>query len=334
MAVTDGIDSPVDGDDVVDLDGAVIGDRPVNRDRALDGEYAVEATGLTKRFGAATAVDHVDLHVRVGSVHGLLGPNGAGKTTLLRMLFGLVRPDAGALRILGRRHGLDGVAGFVESPRFYPYLTGYRSLEMLAAYDGTRQVDEALAAVGLADRAHEKTSRYSLGMRQRLGIAAALLRSPRLLILDEPANGLDPAGARDMRTLIRSLADSGLTVLMSSHIMSDVEVLCDAVTILRTGRVAYAGAVEELQSRAPSPVHYITTSDDDRASGMMDALPHPDGGLSVSASPERMDRLVIALGQAGIAVRTLRLETTPLEALFFSLTDAEPDAAVAVGARS
>jgi ABC-2 type transport system ATP-binding protein len=304
-------------------------------------EWAVEASGVVKRFGSATAVDNVDLRVRVGSVHGLLGPNGAGKTTLLRMLFGLVRPTSGELRLFGRthrsswsaggNHALDGVAGFVESPRFYGYLSGYRSLEMLAAYDGNASatsIEAAIASVGLTERAHEKTARYSLGMRQRLGIAAALLRSPRLLVLDEPANGLDPAGARDMRALIRSLADAGLTVLMSSHVMSDVEALCDEVTILRTGAVAFSGSVEDLRVRAPVPTYRMDTSDNARAEAMAPAalriLPHPDGGLDVGAQRHDLDAYVISLGRAGIAVRSLSLETTPLEALFFGLTDSDP----------
>jgi ABC-2 type transport system ATP-binding protein len=253
------------------------------------------------------------------------------------MLFGMVRPDAGELRLFDRtwaRDGhrvLDGIAGFVESPRFYPYLTGYRSLEMLADYDAKARpeaIDGALATVGLCERAHEKTSRYSLGMRQRLGIAAALLRSPRLLVLDEPANGLDPAGARDMRALIRQLAGAGLTVVMSSHVMSDVEALCDDVTILRAGSVASSGAVEDLRRQAPSPAYRMTTSDDARAQIVAPATvrvrPKPGGGLAVYARTEELDRYVIALGQARIAVRALRLETTPLEALFFSITDAQP----------
>ena len=297
----------------------------------MDDRWAVQTSSLTKRFGTTTAVNGVDLDVRIGSVHGLLGPNGAGKTTLLRLLFGLVRPNAGEVRLFGRRHDLTGVAGFVESPHFYPYLTGYRNLEMLAAYDGRRQVDDALAAVGLTAKAHEKTARYSLGMRQRLGIAAALLRSPRLLILDEPANGLDPGGARDMRALIRELADAGLTVLMSSHVMTDVEALCDSVTILRSGSVAYRGPITDLQSRAPAPVHHMTTSDDSRAASMIGAIAHPDGGLSISAEQDDLDRQVIELGRAGIAVRTLALETTPLAAIFFNLTDG---AAVPVAAET
>jgi ABC-2 type transport system ATP-binding protein len=293
---------------------------------------AVEARGLVKRFGTTVAVDGVDLTVAAGGVHGLLGPNGAGKTTVLRMLFGLVRPDAGALRILGQERAqgrLDGIAGFVESPRFYPYLSGLRNLALLADLDGGAapdRVDAALERVDLAGRRHEKVGGYSFGMRQRLGIAAALLRAPRLLVLDEPANGLDPAGIRAMRHLVRELASDGLTVLLSSHNMAEVEEVCDDLTIMRTGRVVYAGSVTELRSRAPDPAHRLRTSDDPAAASLAEAHQgvtaesHPDGGLAVRARPAELDGYVIALGRAGIAVRALTLTATPLESLFLTLT--------------
>src|SRR5436190_307047 len=177
----------------------------------------VEVRGLLKRYGSIVAVDDVDLTVERGDVFGYLGPNGAGKTTSLRMMLGLIRPTAGHVRLFGRDpqlgvDALEGVAGFVEAPRFYPYLSGRKNLELLAALDGdgaAARIDEVLEVVELAPRARHKVGGYSHGMRQRLGIAAALLRRPRLLILDEPATGLDPAGMRDMRTLIRRLAGDG-----------------------------------------------------------------------------------------------------------------------------
>jgi ABC-2 type transport system ATP-binding protein len=193
---------------------------------------AVDAVEITKRFGAIRALDAISVAVAQGEVYGVLGPNGAGKTTLLRMLFGLIRPDGGTLKVLGRSwptdgvRTLEGVAGFIESPKFYPYLSGRRNLELLAALDGRRErerIDEVLDVAEMVGRAGDKVGGYSFGMRQRLGVAAALLRSPKLLVLDEPANGLDPAGIRDMRALVKRLAAEGLTVLLSSHDMAEVE---------------------------------------------------------------------------------------------------------------
>src|SRR6266487_3313115 len=192
----------------------------------------IEVRGLLKRYGEITAVDDVDLTVNPGDVFGYLGPNGAGKTTSLRMMLGLIRPTAGSVRLFGRDPqisvaALGGVAGFVEAPSFYPYLSGRDNLELCAALDGQSKttIDEVLEVVDLRDRAKDKVKGYSHGMRQRLGIASALLRSPRLLLLDEPATGLDPAGMRDMRELIRDLAGQGITVLLSSHLLGEVEEL-------------------------------------------------------------------------------------------------------------
>src|SRR5205085_5546332 len=205
------------------------------RDRSARAQVSaappVELRGLVKRYGEILAVDHVDLTVERGDVFGYLGPNGAGKTTSLRMMLGLIRPTEGSVQLFGRnplRDGamaLDGVAGFVEGPRFYPYLSGRRNLRLLADYDdgdSRSRIDEVLELVELTDRAKDKVGGYSHGMRQRLGISAALLRSPRLLLLDEPTTGLDPAGMRDMRDLVRRLAAQGITVLLSSHLLTEV----------------------------------------------------------------------------------------------------------------
>ncbi len=305
-------------------------------------DTAVRAEGLVKRYGALTAVDDVDLRVGVGEVYGLLGPNGAGKTTFLRMLFGLVRPDAGRLEVLGRTwaadgpRALDGVAGFLESPKFYPYLSGRKNLELLARLDGDGargRVDQVLDTVDLTGRDLDEVKGYSFGMRQRLGVAAALLRDPQLLVLDEPANGLDPAGIRDMRALVKRLAASGLTVLLSSHNMDEVEEICDNVTIMKAGSVAYHGTITALRERAPQPAHRLRTSDDRAA--LARAAGHPDlvvatspdePGLAARGAQPALDAYVRDLVVSGLALRELRLSEAPLESLFFLLTESTSDA--------
>ena len=296
---------------------------------------AVECRALVKQFGETRAVDGVDVDVERGQVLGLVGPNGAGKTTLLRMLLGLARPDAGTIALLGRRLDTndprlpDGVAGFVEEPRFYPYLSVRANLELLVRLDGggARPIDGALERAGLARIARQKAGGLSTGTRQRLGIAAALIREPLLIVLDEPASGLDPAGARELRALVRELARDGVAVLLSSHDMAEVEDLCDAVTILRRGRVVWDGPLERLRAEAPAPVMRLETSDDARALSLARKLPRvriepaPDRGLTVSAGGADLDRLVLHLAVAGIAVRRLEVEQTPLESMFFTLTE-------------
>jgi ABC-2 type transport system ATP-binding protein len=300
---------------------------------------AVEAVDLTKRYGGLTAVDGISMAVAQGEVYGVLGPNGAGKTTFLRMLFGLVRPDAGTLEVLGRtweRDGtraLDGVAGFIESPKFYPYLTGRANLELLAGLDGggaADRVDEVLDTVDLTGRDRDKVGGYSFGMRQRLGVAAALLRDPRLLVLDEPANGLDPAGIRDMRALVTRLADSGLTVLLSSHDMGEVEEICDNVTIMRSGSVVYHGTIATLRERAPEPAHRLSTSDDDAALALAAGRPRlivtaHDGALEVRGAQSEVDHYLAAVVGRGVALRGFTLQEAPLESLFFLLTESSPE---------
>ena len=222
----------------------------------------------------------MDLTVHAGDVYGYLGPNGAGKTTCLRMMLGLIRPTAGTVRLFGRDpqetvQALDDVAGFVEAPTFYPYLSGRRNLELLAAFDGgdaSDRIDMALETVELTDRARDKIGGYSHGMRQRIGIAAALLRDPKLLLLDEPATGLDPAGMRDMRLLIRRLADEGMTVLLSSHLLAEVEELCNRVAIVRTGKIVYEGAIADLK-RGAGATYRLSSTDDKRAMAVCRAQP-------------------------------------------------------------
>ncbi|MGO9249106.1 MAG: ABC transporter ATP-binding protein [Solirubrobacteraceae bacterium] len=297
---------------------------------------AVRASGLVKRFGARTAVDGVDVTVAPGQVRGLLGPNGAGKTTLLRMLFGLIHPDAGSVRLLGRPlHGLGGealeeVGGFVEEPAFYPYLSGRANLGLLARLDAgpsAAAVQDALARVGLERRGEDRVAGYSTGMRQRLGVAAALLRSPRLLLLDEPTSGLDPAGTRAVAALVRELAAEGVAVLVSSHQIGELERVCDAYTVMREGRVVWDGSAQELIAQAPASAYALATSDDELALRIaadqagVRAGRSPRGELALSVQEEDcLDELVFALGDARVAIRRLDLLVSPLEAMFFALT--------------
>jgi ABC-2 type transport system ATP-binding protein len=299
----------------------------------------VKARGLVKRYKEVLAVDHIDLNVQAGDVYGFLGPNGAGKTTTLRMALGLITPSEGVVELFGRdpmhegARALEGVAGFVEAPRFYPYMTGRKNLELLAALDGdgaSARVEEVLEVVELAPRGKHKVGGYSHGMRQRLGIAAALLRRPRLLILDEPATGLDPAGMRDMRALIRRLADEGITVLLSSHQLPEVQELCDRVAIVDRGKVVYEGALADLR-RQGGAGYRLRTTDDPRALGVLGAQPGvgrvADGphGIAFQAQESDVGPLSLALGQAGIGILALTPELATLEDLFFRLTESNGD---------
>jgi ABC-2 type transport system ATP-binding protein len=304
----------------------------------LAGVEAVRANGLVKRYGPTTAVDGVELVVAAGEVRGLLGPNGAGKTTLLRLLFGLIRPDAGHVQLLGRElaglqtAALHGVGGFVEDPCFYPYLSGRANLALLARLDGqreaSRQIDDALARVDLDRRADDRVSGYSTGMRQRLGIAAALLRRPRLLLLDEPTSGLDPAGTRAVAQLVEQLAGDGVAVLLSSHQIGELEKLCSAYTVMRAGRVVWDASAAQCEAQAPISAYALTTSDDDRAAEIageharfgVRAQRSAQRGLRVAGQPDRLDSLVLALGDARVIIRRLELLVSPLESMFFALT--------------
>jgi ABC-2 type transport system ATP-binding protein len=308
-----------------------------------DGAQPVRARGLVKRYKEVLAVDHVDLNVKTGDVYGFLGPNGAGKTTTLRMALGLIVPTQGTVELFGRdplREGaraLEGVAGFVEAPRFYPYLTGRKNLELLAALDGegaAERIEEVLEIVELAPRAKHRVGGYSHGMRQRLGIAAALLRRPRLLILDEPATGLDPAGMRDMRELIRRLSGVGITVLLSSHQLPEVQELCDRVAIVDRGRVVYEGALADLR-RQGGAGYRLHTTDDTLAlpvvraqAGVTNAVA-AEHELSFQADEHHVGALSLALAQAGIGILSLTPELATLEDLFFRLTETDGDGASA-----
>jgi ABC-2 type transport system ATP-binding protein len=297
----------------------------------------IEVRGLVKRYGDLVAVDRVDLTVEAGDVFGYLGPNGAGKTTSLRMMLGLIRPSAGTVRIFGRDpqlsvKALEGVAGFVEAPSFYPYLSGRENLRLYAALDGddaAGRIEESLATVGLAERAKDRVGGYSHGMRQRLGIAAALIRKPRLLMLDEPATGLDPGGMRDMRDLIRRLSSSGMTVLLSSHLLAEVEELCNRVAIVRSGRVAYQGSLADLRAQAGES-YRLRSPDEERARavaaaqpGIREVVPTDDGTRFAAAGEEAVGALSLALAEAGVPILELARRHATLEDLFFSLTEGD-----------
>jgi ABC-2 type transport system ATP-binding protein len=294
----------------------------------------VAARGLVKRYGDLVAVDGVDLTVAAGDVFGYLGPNGAGKTTSLRMLLGLIRPTAGSVHLFGRNvdigaKALDGVAGFVEGPTFYPYLSACKNLRLLADYDGGKsrsRIDEVLELVDLRDRAEDRVGGYSHGMRQRLGIAASLLRSPRLLLLDEPTTGLDPAGMRDMRDLVRRLAGEGLTVLLSSHLLTEVEELCNRVAIIRKGRIVYEGSLADLMGTALGG-YRLRTNDLERARavcvaqrGVSDVRVN-GADIHFAADEDAVAALSLSLAQAGIGITALVPETATLEELFLHMTE-------------
>ena len=310
----------------------------------MSGVLAVDAVEVTKRYGDLVAVDGISVQVGQGEVYGVLGPNGAGKTTFMRMLFGLIRPDAGEIRLFGRTWAedgtriLDNVAGFVETPRFYPYLTGRENLAGLARLDvgvAHDRVDEVLEIVELEGRADDRVRDYSYGMVQRLGLAASLLRRPQLLIVDEPANGLDPAGIRDMRALIKRLAASGLTVLLSSHDMAEVEEICDNVTIMREGSVVFHGEIAELRAQAPEQGHRISTDDDERALEIARTAREARGragrrtvAWSCAARRTRSIGLCALLSPRGWRFARLELSEAPLETLFFMLTESHSDDAL------
>jgi ABC-2 type transport system ATP-binding protein len=295
----------------------------------------VAARGLLKTYGELVAVDHVDLTVERGDVFGYLGPNGAGKTTSLRMLLGLIRPTAGSVRLFGRdpmvdgARALDGVSGFVEGPRFYPYLSGRRNLRLLGDLDDgadERRIDEVLDVVELRDRAKDRVGGYSHGMRQRLGIAAALLRDPKLLLLDEPTTGLDPAGMRDMRVLVKRLAAEGITILLSSHLLAEVEELCNRVAIVRRGAVVYEGRLDDLIATAGAG-YRLRTSEPERARMLLLGQPGVSGvelehgELRLQADAEALEAATVALGRAGIGISALVPHMATLEELFLELTE-------------
>ena len=296
---------------------------------------AVSTAGLTKRFGDRTVVDGVNLAIPRGAVCGFVGPNGAGKTTTIRMLLGLIRPTSGGGSILGGSltapaSYLHKVGALIESPAFYPQLSGRDNLKALTRLGQipSAAIEPALARTGMTDRAGDKYRSYSLGMKQRLGIAAALLPSPELLILDEPANGLDPGGIVEMRGLIRSFADDGITVLVSSHLISEIEQVCDHVVMIRGGRLVHQGPMADLAAgRRPdiviAPEHAADLEHLARilqARGLSVAAGPADGTAVVSASDASAAELNRLAARDGITLRQISERTHSLEDLFFQLT--------------
>jgi ABC-2 type transport system ATP-binding protein len=303
-------------------------------DHAGRGDAVLRAVGLTKRYGSATVVDNLHLAVHPGEVFGFLGPNGAGKTTTIAMLLGLVRPSAGQVELFGRPlapAALSRVGSLVESPTFYPYLSGRDNLRVVARLLGdlpAARIEEVLALVDLDQAAAQPYRTYSLGMKQRLGIAGALLGDPDVLVLDEPTNGLDPAGLVQARALLRDLAARGKAVFLSSHLLHEVEQICDRVVIVRRGVVIARGPVGELLHRGIGSRSFrLLPSDPDRAVAVLRSLPFvgavrraEDGRLAIEAPPEQAFALSEALAREGIYLGELTHEEESLEHFFLSLT--------------
>ena len=305
--------------------------------RAVAGSpaLAIVTRDLTKRYGAVKAVDSLSLGVRQGEIYGFLGPNGAGKTTTLRMLLGLIEPTGGEISLMGSAPGspetLARIGSMIETPAFYPFLSGHDNLRMLADYTGATRsrIGEVLEQVDLASRAKDPFRTYSLGMKQRLGVAAALLKDPPLLMLDEPPNGLDPAGMASMRGLIRRLGDDGRTVLLSSHFMNEVEQVCDRVGVIARGRIVAEGTVSELRGDAALLVRV------DRPREAKEIIDGFQGVAAVELSgtmlrvTARPDAVIDEAGvnrrlvEAGIGVRELRSDRRSLEEIFLTLTGGE-----------
>ena len=315
-------------------------ERPATRPAAVPDALAVQTLGLGKRFGARAALEGVDLEVPRGCAFGFLGPNGAGKTTLIRLLLGLASPSAGRIRLLGRDlpdgsvDALARVGAIIEEPRFHMHLSGRENLAVHAAArerDAHGRIDGALARVGLTGRADERVKAYSLGMRQRLGIARCLLADPELLILDEPMNGLDPAGIGELRALIGALVGEGRTVLLSSHLLDEIQRTCDAAAIIDDGRIIAQGTLDELTAGGPRAID-VTCSHRDQAARLLGGMPgiaratDHAGSLRVELAPEApADREIVSellrrLLGAGFSIERVSPVAVSLEQRFLSMT--------------
>ena len=295
-------------------------------------ELVVQTDGLTKRYGDRLAVDSVSMTVRRGEVYGFLGPNGAGKTTTLRMMLDLIRPTSGTASVLGRPAGssdvIERVGALIEGPGFFPYLSGRDNLRVLARSRGLDEtvVEGALHRVDLTDRGDDKYKRYSLGMKQRLGVAAALMGDPELIVLDEPTNGLDPAGMADMRALVVSLARGGQTVLLSSHLLAEVQEICDRVGVINGGKLLRESTVAELRGEATLRVR-ATPEDAALAVAMRaagdDGVRRTGDGLDVALPAAAAPALVRDLVAAGVDVHEIASAERTLEEVFFEMTTNE-----------
>ena len=306
---------------------------PLQSESGNDGRtLIVETQNLTKRYRSLTAVSDLDLSVQRGEVYGFLGPNGAGKTTTLRMLLGMIQPTSGTAAVLGdppgKSESLGKVGALVESPAFYPYLSGRDNLRVMARYCTAprSRIEEVLETVELSGRAKDKFKKYSLGMKQRLGLAAALLKDPELLILDEPTNGLDPKGMADMRRLIRDLGKGERTVLLSSHLLGEVEQICDRVGVIQKGELVAQGTVSELRGREGLLVRAEPIDDAhkiaERLAGV-EAVKETDGLLRLTVDVERAAEINAKLVSAGLRVSEIRAAEQSLEEVFLELTGGE-----------
>ena len=303
----------------------------------------LEVRGFTKKFGAFVAVDSLSFEVRRGDVYGFLGPNGSGKSTTIRAILGLVGPTQGEIRLFGRPIGgpesRESLAGFVDAPGFYGYLSARDNLKILAAADGGKKeppIEQVLETVDLAGRAKDRVKTYSTGMKQRLAIAAALLREPELLILDEPTNGLDPGGMRDVRALVRRLADEGLTIFLSSHLLAEIEGLCNRVAVIGRGRLLAEGTIAEVMGNAAANPEYRLAAGDAgeaarilRASRSVLDFSEPVMGelgeeIRLQVGSGGVGPVVRELVEAGVEVRALIPVRPSLEDLFLELTEGKP----------
>ena len=302
-------------------------------------DYVIQTDGLTKRYGDILAVDNLSIQVKRGHIYGLLGPNGSGKSTTMGMLLSLLKPTSGTFTLFGGAYTLEAslrrIGAVIETPSYYPYLSGRRNLAYFQgiSHRGTPdEIDRILGQVGLADRADSKFNTYSMGMKQRLGLAYSLLGDPDIVILDEPTNGLDPEGMIEVRELIRSLADGNRTVLLSSHLLNEVEQVCDSVTILSKGKLIAEGSVAELISSSGREQVRMKTTDNNKAQGILTALEWVEeitvneDFLIVTAPLDRTSELSEAISREEIYVAELTPIQTSLEDYFLQVTGENEEA--------